>query len=234
MLKHLLLIIFLFPFVSGVKGQMPEYKKSLSFSVGKLAYGSQSTLFFPKGMNNDGYSFRADYLYNCLPWLKVGVEGSFYIPDLKFGKENQYFPQSNPSQSANEIDIINSDKENLITAGVNATFLIPYKESGWRNRLRLQIGLAPVIVMYRGSRTVTHGIIENESDIRIIKGPSNQFGLSITPSLEYYIKQSSGIKLSVNTLSTTLKSDQSTEKVIIHSLDIGMFFLLSRNKKLNY
>lgn len=228
MRKYILLLILLVPAAASLKGQIIDTKNSLSLSVGKLVYGDQDNLFFPGGISNSGFSFRADYLHTYLPWMKIGVEGSFLLPGL-------------PQQASHEFAKVSSESEKLLTVGVNATFFLPNKESGWRNRLRLQIGVAPVIVRYQGTRNVMiqntiYLVDENQPQYAGIdlKGPATRLGLSLTPSLEYYFLQRTGIKVSVNSLFTSLLSDRSIQNTLFHSLDLGVFFALSRNKKLNY
>lgn len=228
MRKYILLLILLVPAAASLKGQIIDTKNSLSLTVGKLVYGDQDNLFFPGGISNSGLSFRADYLHTYLPWMKIGLEGSFLLPGL-------------PQQASNEVAKVSGENEKLLTAGLNATFLLPYKELGWRNHLRLQIGVAPVIVNYQGTRNV---IIQNTIYLVgddqpqyagiDLKGPATRLGLSITPSMEYYLSQRTGIKVSVNSLFTSLRSDRSIQNTLFHSLDLGVFFALSRNKRLNY
>lgn len=226
--KYLFLLILLFPIASGLSGQIINSKSFLSISAGKLFFGGPDELFYPKGINNTGISIRADYLHTILPWMKIGVEGSMVLPAL-------------PEQKSNEFAKISCSGEKIETIGVNGTFFLPFKETGWRNRFRLQFGVAPVIVLHSGERTVT---IDNtvlntnnnlpESARIIMKGPSTGLGLSLTPSLEYYPAQRIGLRLSCNSLLTSLKSDVTTENVIIYSLNFGVFFPISRNKQLNY
>ena len=228
MKKYIFPIILLFAIFSGSKGQIVNTRSFLSISAGKVVYGGPDHLFFPKGIDNTAISVRADFLYNLLPYLKVGIEGSLVLPGI-------------PQQGDNDFQIIKVNGEKMITAGLNATLFLPYKESGWRNRLRLQFGVAPVLVSHTGERTVT---IDNtvwntsgkvqESSTLILKGPSTGLGLSLTPSMEYYIIQRVGIKLSCNSLLTSFKSDLKTERVIIYSLNFGVFFAISRNKQFNY
>src|SRR5665647_896390 len=178
MRKYCLLLFLLFQVVSGLNAQIINTKSVFSLSAGKLIFGGPDDLFFPKGINNMGISFRADYLSVILPWMKMGVEGSLALPGT-------------PDQSSKSFSTITSENEKIITAGVNATFFLPYKETGWRNRLRLQFGVAPVVVVHAGERTVkinntvwNTGDQKAESAILMMKGPTTGFGLSLTPSLE--------------------------------------------------
>lgn len=228
MRKYLFLLILLFPIASGLNAQIVNSKSFLSISVGKLSFGGPDDLFYPKGMSNGGISFRADYLYNILPWMKMGIEGSLVLPGT-------------PGENGDDFAKISSNNEKMITTGVNTTFFLPFKETGWRNRLKLQFGVAPVVVVHAGERTVridnmvwnTDGHVL-ESSILTMKGPSTGFGLSLTPSVECYVVQRVGLRLSCNSLLTSMKSDLTTEHVIIHSFNFGVFFALSRNKQFNY
>jgi hypothetical protein len=227
MKKYISFYLILFFSANCLNAQIIDSKSVFSISAGKLIYGGPDDLFFPKGINNSGISFRADYLYTIHPWLKIGVESSVVLPGL---------PNSN-----NGFTEISSTQERMLIIGPNATFFTPFKETGWKNRVRFQIGLAPVAVAYLGERIVeidnsvtnveTH---QQESSTVEMHGPSNGFGLSFTPSIEYYIIQRFGIRLSCNTLLTSLKSDYTKEDLIIYSLNFGVFVPLTRNKKFYY
>lgn len=220
--------MLLFPIASGLSGQIVNSKNVLSVSAGKLFFGGPDELFYPKGFYNTGISFRADYLHVILPWMKIGLEGSMVLPGF-------------PAQKSDEVALISGSGEKIETIGVNGTFFLPFKETGWRNRFRLQFGVAPVVVMRAGERTVT---IDNtvwntnshlpESASIIMKGPSTGLGLSLTPSIEYYVVQRVGLRLSCNSLLTSMKSDLTTEHVAIYSFNFGLFFTFSRNKQFNY
>ena len=82
MRKFIFPIILLFATFSGSKGQIVNSKSFLSISAGKVVYGGPDHLFFPKGIDNTAISVRADYLYNVLPYLKVGIEGSLVLPGV--------------------------------------------------------------------------------------------------------------------------------------------------------
>ena len=221
-------IVLLFATISGLSGQIVNTRSFLSLSVGKVVYGGRDHLFFPKGIDNTAISVRADYLYNILPFLKVGIEGSMVLPGV-------------PRQGDSDFKIIKVNREKMVTAGPNATIFLPYRETGWRNRFRLQFGMAPVFVSHTGDRTVTFdntvwNTPENVpgSSTLILKWPTTRFGLSLTPTVEYYVIQRVGIKFSCNSLLTTFKSDVKTEQVIIYSMNFGVFFAISRTKQLNY
>jgi hypothetical protein len=228
-MRKYLFLLSSFLFIGfGLNAQIINTKGFLSFSAGKVIFWGPDDLFFPKGMNNSGISFRADYLNNILPWMKIGAEGSMVLPGL-------------PVQGGSNFSKITSNNEKIMSIGVNATFFLPYKETGWRNRLRLQFGVAPVIVVHNGERIVTiDNRVLNTQDQRtegtslMMKGPKTGFGLSFTPSLEYYVAQRVGIRLSYNSLLASFKSDLTTENVIISSLNFGVFMTLSRNKQFNY
>ena len=121
MRKYILLLILLFPIVYGLKGQIVNSKNFLSFSAGKVLFGGPDDLFFPKGFNNGSLSLRADYLHTILPWIKIGVEGSLIFPGVE-------------GQGSNAFATISSKNEKMMTGGLNATFFLPYKDTGWRNR----------------------------------------------------------------------------------------------------
>lgn len=228
MRKYVLLLMLLFPVVSGLKGQIVNSKNFLSISAGKLFFGGPDELFYPKGINNTGISLRADYLHTILPWMKIGVEGSLILPGL-------------PAQKSDEFAKISGSSEKIETIGVNGTFFLPFKETGWRNRFRLQFGVAPVVVMHAGERSVSFdNTVWNtsnnlpESASIIMKGPSTGLGLSLTPSVECYVVQRVGLRLSCNSLLTSLKSDLTTENVIVYSFNFGLFYTFSRDKQFNY
>jgi len=228
MRKYILLLILLFSVVTGINAQIVNSKSFLSISGGINSFGGPDDLFYPKGISKGGFSFRADYLYTILPWMKMGIEGSLVLPGT-------------PAPNSDNYAKITSSNEKMITAGVNATFFLPFKETGWRNRFRLQFGVAPVAVVHTGERTVridnmvwnTNGHVL-ESSILTMKGPSTGLGLSLTPSVECYVVQRVGLRLSYNSLLTSMKSDFTTENVIINSINFGVFFTLSRNKQFNY
>jgi len=228
MQKYILLLILLFPVASHLNGQILNSKSFFSISGGKLIFGGPDELFFPKGMDNSGLSFRADYLRNIFPWMKIGAESSLVLPGL-------------PNQSKSDYAQITNKNEKIITIGVNATFFLPFRDTGWRNRLRFQFGVAPVVVAHTGSRTLTIdniittiGDYQSEIPVLFMKGPATGFGLSLTPSIEYYISQRVGLRISCNSLLTSMKSDLTTENVVINSLNFGLCFALSRNKQINY
>jgi hypothetical protein len=160
--------------------------------------------------------------------MRVGVEGSFIQPDV-------------PDPDGNYYAQFSTNKEHIVTSGINTTFLFPYKASGWRNRIRLQFGISPVLVLYLGERTLeVNNTIWNKEDKIFehasiaMKGPSAGLGLSLTPALEYSIWQNTGIKLSFNSLLTSIKSEFTRENLMINSLNIGLFVQFSKEKKLNY
>lgn len=205
---------------AGLRGQVPDSKNVLSLSGGKLVYGEPAHPFFPGGINNNGFSVRADYLHTILPWMKIGLEGTLLFPGL-------------PAHYTDEFMKIGSQNERLITAGVNATFFVPYSESGWRNRWRFQIGLAPVMVLHQGSRTIS---IDNsvsqawtnqpEDPTIVLNDASPRLGWSVTPAVDYYLLPGAGLRVSLNSLFTTLKSDRAVENAVFHSLDVGLFYVL--------
>ena len=228
MRKYLYLLILLLTIALGLNGQIVNSKRFFSISTGKLFFGGPDELFYPKGINNTGISFRADYLQIILPWMKIGIEGSLVLPGL-------------PLQKSDEFAKISGGGEKIETIGVNGTFFLPFKETGWRNRFRLQFGLSPVVVIHSGERSVSFdNTVWNtnnnlpESAMITMKGPSTGLGLSLTPAIEYYIVQRVGLRLSCNSLITSLKSDLTTENVIIYSFNFGVFFAISRNKQFNY
>lgn len=228
MRKYLYLLGLLFLIASSLNGQIVNSKNFLSISAGKLFFGGPDELFYPKGMNNGGILLRADYLSNILPWMKIGVEGTLVLPGT-------------PGESDNSFIKISSNKEKVITIGPNATFFLPYKEIGWQNRIRMQFGVAPIAVIHTGERTVTidnsvWNSLDNlpESPSVVMKGKSTGVGLSLTPSIEYYLVQRVGLRLSCNSLITSLKSDLTMEHEIIYSFNFGIFFAISRVKQYNY
>lgn len=173
-------------------------------------------------------TFRADYLHCIFSWMRVGVEGSLMQP-------------VSPVQDDNYYAQFTTNKEHIITTGINSTFLLPYKASGWRNRLHLQFGISPVVVLYLGKRTLDiNNTVWNKEDKVFektsisVRGPSTRVGLSFTPALEYSVWQNTGIRLSYNSLLTSIKSEFTREDLIINSLNIGLFVQLSKEKKLNY
>ena len=227
-MRCLIFIFLFFQLIIRSEGQIIDNKSSVSFSAGKVMFTGNDNLFFPKRINSSSYSFRGDYLHTVHPWIKLGIEGSLIMPQAD-------------DQMSNEFSKIDSNNEKIITAGINTTFNLPYKASGWRNRLRLQFGIAPVAVFHLGERVVTFDNevwnIEDqisEGATLTMKGPSTGFGLSLTPSIEYYITQRVGLKVSANSLLTSMKGDLITEDLMIYSFNFGIFIPLSKDKKMNY
>lgn len=224
---HLLFLLLSILVFSKLNGQIIDSKDYLSVSAGTVFFGGPDHLLFPKGLNNGSLCFKVDYLKTVLPYLKAGIEGSLITPGVQ-GKGSSDFAK------------IAINNEGILTAGLNATFFLPYRETGWRNRLRLQFGVAPVAVVHSGVRVVT---IDNsvwnidnqayESSSLTLK-ESTGLGLSLTPAVEYYVGQSIGLKLSYNSLLTSIKSDLDTERIIINSLNFGLFFTFGTNKHFNY
>ena len=225
MKRYILFFCILFS-VSLLDGQIIETKNAIGISAGKFISGGPDDLFFPKGIKNNSTVIRADYFHTILPWMKIGIEGSLMMPSKTGG---------------DDIIQISSHKEQLLTSGVNATFFSPFKESGWRNRLRLQFGIAPVAVIHQGERiaSIDNEVWNKEDQVSeeatvTMKGPSTGFGLSLTPALEYSIEQGIGLRVSCNTLTTSMKSDLTKQNLSFYSLNLGLFFRLSKSKNLNY
>lgn len=227
MKKYILLLLLVLSSVVLVNGQIVNSKGVIGFSAGKVFFGGPDNLFFPKGMSNNGLSFRIDYLRNILPWLKVGLEGSYVLP----GATGTFYDKFVNIASLNE---------RIVTCGINGTIFLPFRESGWRNRFRFQFGVAPVFVAHSGQRTLTINDIvlnhdTNKYELAVIEmGGSSGFGLSVTPAVEYKINQRIGLRLSWNTLITSLKSELTTEQIQINSMNIGIIIPLSRIKQINY
>ncbi len=227
--KYILLLILVFSSACRIHGQMIDVRNIISFSVGNVSFQGKDNIFFPKNAGNGSLSLRADYLHTVLPWMKIGIEGSYIIP-------------SSEGQGSTDFARISTVNENIFTAGFNSTIFLPYKQTGWRNRLRIQIGLAPVAVIHTGERNVTinNNVLDietNQSESGVIlslKSPATGFGFSITPTLEYYILQSIGLRFSYNSLITSFKSDLKYENLNISSFNLGIFIPLSKNNKLNY
>jgi hypothetical protein len=224
---HLLFLLLSLSVFSKLNGQIIDSKDYLSMSAGTVFFGGQDNLLFPKGLNNGSLSFKIDYLKTVLPYMKAGIEGSLILPGVQ-------------GKGSSDFATIAINNEGILTAGLNATFFLPYRETGWRNRLRLQFGVAPVAVVHSGVRVVT---IDNsvwnignqayDSSSLTVK-ESTGFGLSLTPTVEYYIGQSIGLKLSYNSLLTSMKSDLNTENIMINSLNFGLFFTFGTDKHFNY
>lgn len=218
--KYILFLVLLFILSQGLKAQQVADKGRFSLSAGYLSYGSDQSLFFPSEIKTGRMVYRADYLHPILPWLMAGIEGSWSALHL-------------PKNQNNDIITLSSHNEQLITAGLNITFCIPRVDTEKGFRPRFQLGVAPTIVRHTGSRKM---IIDNviyhpgttepmEATMNI--GTSTRPGLSITPSIEYQALKFLGFRLSANTLLTTLKSDQTTEKMAIHSLNLGVVVPIS-------
>lgn len=219
-LKYILFLVLLFTFSQGLNAQQVADKGSLSLSAGYLSYGSDNSLFFPSEIKTGRMVLRADYLHSILPWLKAGIEGSWSAVHL-------------PEKQNSDIITLSSHNEQLITAGLNVTFCTPRVNTGKGFRPRFQLGIAPTIVRHTGTRKM---IIDNmiyqpgtteplEAVLTI--GTSTRPGLSITPAIEYQVFKFLGFRLSANTLLTTLKSDQTTEKMAFHSLNFGVVVPIS-------
>ncbi len=227
MRKFILLFFLFLPFASVLKGQIINSKSELSISAGNVIFGGTQNLFFPKGLSSNGLSFKVDYLQTIYPWLKIGPEASFVLPGAT-GKIAGGFAN------------ITTENEKIITGGLSIVFAVPYKESGWRNRIRLQFGIAPVFVSHSGQRTLTidNTVInqsshQNETAVIVMNGTS-ALGLSLTPAVEYYVDQRIGVKLSWNSLITSLKSELTTEQVRMNSINLGIILPLTRSKQINY
>jgi len=227
MRKYILLIVLILPLAGLINGQIINSKSGLSLSAGRVLFGAADNIFFPKGISDNGLSFRVDYLHTILPWLKIGVEGSMVLPGAtgSFG-----------GGFAN----IEATNEKIITAGLNGTFFLPFRESGWRNRFRFQLGVAPVLVAHSGQRKVTinntvwnAGTNQFEMAVIQMNGTSGA-GLSLTPAVEYSLNQRIGFRLSWNSLFTSLKSELTTEQTRLNSINLGIFLPLSRSKQFNY
>jgi hypothetical protein len=230
-IKYLVLFVSLvFSTTSVLYGQIIDSKNKLSISAGNAIFTSQDNLFFPKQVSNGSISLRGDFLHTILPWVKLGIEGSMIMPKAD-------------SQRSSEFTKIDNRNEKIVTAGINVTFNLPYEASGWRNRLRLQFGIAPLAVVHLGERTVKldnkiwnneNGV--NEEAIITMDGPKTGLGLSFTPALEYFLSRNIGIRFSFNSLLTSMKSDLTREDLIINSLNLGVFVQLPKKEKkeLNY
>ena len=227
MRKLILLFLLFLPFVSVVRGQIINSNSELSISAGNVMFSGSKNLFFPKGLSSNGLSFRVDYVHTIYPWLKIGPEASFVLPGAT-------------GKIAGGFATITTENEKIITAGLNIVFAVPYKESGWRNRFRLQFGIAPVFVYHSGQRTLTidntvfnQTSHQNETAVIVMRGASS-LGLSLTPAVEYYVDQRIAVKLSWNSLITSLKSELTTEQVRMNSINLGILLPLTRSKQINY
>jgi hypothetical protein len=208
------------------EGQIIDSKNQLSISSGAFMFGGSNKLFFQPGLNHGGISFRADYLHTLLPWFKIGVEGSYLMP------------RSNDNLTGFlKTEILN---ENITTAGISTLLCLPYRENGWRNRLKLQLGIAPVAVIHSGERIIKIDNIVWNMEQKVPESSSinlntfNTWGLSLTPSIEYFLAQRSGVKLSCNTLFTTFNNESYKEKEVLYSVNLGIFLAFSKNKHINY
>lgn len=213
--KYILSLILLFALAQGLKAQQGGEKGSLSLSAGYLSYGSDNSLFFPSEIKTGRMVLRADYLHSILPWLKAGIEGSWSALNL-------------PKNQNKDIIALSSHNEQLITAGLNVTFCTPRVDNRKGFRPRFQLGLAPTVVRHTGTRRmiidnmIYHPGTTKPMEATMTIGTSTRPGLSITPAIEYQVIKYLGLRLSANTLLTTLKSDQTIEKMAIHSLNLGV------------